>query len=235
MRHFKLSFFFRHRKYIAAVLGALFIASTLISILMIIDSPEDYLQGIFVKIMYIHVPSAQLGLGCYIMLGLFSGLFFVYKNPGYDILCSAIAPIGAIYTFITLVTGAIWGKPTWGTWWVWDARLTSMLILLLIFIAYLSLRNSLHRDDESNAKIAAVFAIFGLVNVPTIKFSVYLWSTLHQTSSIFGYNGISIHKSMLYPLIASGISFAIFTCLLLLININTEILKRKLSRLRNLK
>ena len=231
MRHLKLSFFIKHCKTIFTVLLTFFIPSLIISTIMVVNAPNDYLQGIYAKIMYIHIPSAHLGLGLYMFLGISSLLFLIYRNTSYDLICKTVAPIGMVYTLITLITGSIWGKPTWGTWWVWDARLTSMLILLLIFIAYLSLRKSFHEQEENEARIAAAFAVFGLINIPIIKFSVYLWNTLHQTSSIFRFEGPSIHESMLYPLMSSAISFVIFTCLLLIINLNTQVLKRKLLRL----
>lgn len=228
-----LKFVFKYSKLMFAVLFCSLILSLAFSFEMVVNAPEDYLQGVSAKIMYIHIPAAQISLMIYILIGISSALFLIYRNPFYDIFSNSLVIIGLIYTFVTLITGSIWGKPTWGTWWVWDARLTSMLILSMIYFGYISLRGN--TCDEKGARIAAIFGVCGLVNIPIIKFSVYLWNTLHQQSSIFKLTGPSIHESMLYPLISSTISFIIFTLLILLLTVNTELLKRKLYILKNLK
>lgn len=164
-------------------------------------SPEDYKQGEIVRIMYLHVPSAWLSLGIYGLIALLSFISLVWKNSIASILAHGAAPAGTMFAAICLITGSIWGKGTWGTWWVWDARLTSMLILFFLYIGYLALWSAF--DNEARAeKSAAVFAIFSAINIPIVKFSVNLWSTLHQPASIIRKGGIAIDSSLLLPLIA---------------------------------
>ncbi|MDR0772877.1 MAG: heme ABC transporter permease CcmC [Wolbachia pipientis] len=163
-------------------------------------SPEDYKQGEIVRIMYIHVPSAWLALGIYGLIALLSFISLVWSNSIAGILAHAAAPAGTVFSAICLITGSIWGKGTWGTWWVWDARLTSMLILFFLYVGYLSLWSAF--DNEARAeKSAAVFAIFSAINIPIVKFSVNLWSTLHQPASILRKGGVAIESSLLLPLI----------------------------------
>jgi heme exporter protein C len=191
-------------------------------------APEDYLQGIYAKIMYIHVPSAWLSLAYYAMLAISCAAFLISLNPFYDIAALALATTGVAMTLITLITGAIWGKPTWGTWWVWDARLTSVLILFFIYAAYLTLRFTIERARA--AKISAIFAIVGLINLPIIKFSVYLWNTLHQPSSVFRLEGPTIHPSMLYPLLTMFTAILLLTLYSVLLQIQIQIIKKRLAR-----
>lgn len=191
-------------------------------------SPEDYQQGEYVRIMYVHVPSAWLALGIYSLMGIFSFIYLVWKNPISDLIAKSSAPIGGVFCFITLVTGSLWGKPVWGTWWVWDARLTSMLILLFFYIGYIILVNL--TEDKANNKAAACLAIFGLINVPIIKFSVNLWSSLHQPASVFRVGGPSIHSSMLTPLILMFIGLSLYFIVNLLINLEIRILNNKFKR-----
>ncbi|MFP3015153.1 MAG: heme ABC transporter permease CcmC [Wolbachia sp.] len=163
-------------------------------------SPEDYKQGEIVRIMYIHVPSAWLALGIYGLIALLSFISLVWSNSIAGVLAHAAAPAGTVFSAICLITGSIWGKGTWGTWWVWDARLTSMLILFFLYVGYLSLWSAF--DNEARAeKSAAVFAIFSAINIPIVKFSVNLWSTLHQPGSILRRGGVAIESSLLLPLI----------------------------------
>ncbi|UWI83044.1 heme ABC transporter permease CcmC [Wolbachia endosymbiont of Howardula sp.] len=163
-------------------------------------SPEDYKQGDIVKIMYLHVPSAWLALIIYGLMAIFSLMTLVWHNSIASILAHAAAPAGTFFSAICLITGSIWGKGTWGTWWVWDARLTSMLILFFMYIGYLALWNAFNNDLRAE-KSAAVFNIFSAINIPITKFSVNLWSTLHQSSSIIRQDGIAIQGSLLIPLI----------------------------------
>ncbi len=213
---------------VSAVLSTLFLAY---SCYLITNAPEDYLQGIYAKIMYVHVPLAWLSLLLYVAVAAAAFCFLIFKNPIFDMIAYAIAPIGLIYTLATLVTGAIWGKPTWGTWWVWDARLTSMLILFFIYFGYIALRTA-HTSEERSATTSSLFAIIGLLNIPIIKFSVYLWNTLHQKSSIFGASGISIHSTLLTPLITILLFFVFFTCILITLRILNISYRRRSARLK---
>jgi heme exporter protein C len=177
-------------------------------------SPMDYQQGDTVRIMYIHVPASWFALMIYGFMGICSAAFFVFRIPMGAHMAHAAAPIGAVYTFISLATGSIWGKPMWGAWWVWDARLTSMLILFIMYLGYMLLIESI--EDQARAmKVASCLAIIGLINLPIIKFSVDWWHTLHQPASVLRLDGPSIHWSMMVPLLwmASGY-LALFLALL---------------------
>lgn len=178
-------------------------------------SPPDYQQGEMVRIMYVHVPSAWMSLIIYSFMSICSLSSLIWKTRMSYLLSVSSAPIGAAFALITLVTGAIWGKPIWGTWWVWDARLTSMLILFLLYIIYLSITNSGSNLLRAE-KPASVIAIIGFINIPIIKFSVDIWYSLHQPSSVFKMSGPSIHGSMLVPLFMMFTSFTCFFFLLLL-------------------
>ncbi len=177
--------------------------------LALVLSPEDYKQGEIVRIMYIHVPSAWLSLAIYGLIALLSFISLVWNNSVAAVLAYSAAPTGTVFSAICLITGSIWGKGTWGTWWVWDARLTSMLILLLLYIGYLLLWSSFTNKARAE-KSAAVFAIFSAINIPIVKFSVDLWSTLHQPASILRKGGISIDKSLLLPLVVMFVFFITF-------------------------
>ena len=175
-------------------------------------SPPDYQQGDSVRIMYVHVPAAWLASGGYLGLALASAVALVWRHPLASIAARAIAPVGALFTAICLVTGSLWGKPTWGTYWVWDARLTSMLVLLFLYIGYLALASAedeRHGGDVTRGRGAAILALVGVVNLPIIKFSVEWWNTLHQGPSIT-FTGSAIDGSMLRPLL---LSLAGFTCM----------------------
>jgi heme exporter protein C len=185
-------------------------------------APDDYLQLNLVKILYLHVPSAWLSICFYLLLSIASILFLALKNPLYDILVKSFAYVSLYFTISTLITGAIWGKPAWGTWWIWDARLTSMLILLCFEIIYFLIRNSF-QNELRGAKISSVFAIFGLLDLPIIKFSVNLWATLHQKNSVFTFSGPKIHESMLYPLFIMFFALFFLAIFLSSINIYAEI------------
>ena len=195
----------------------------------IIDSPADYQQGNAVKIMYIHVPSAWMSMLIYSFLAIFNLSAFIFRNPFFYIISRSIAIIGASFTAITLITGSIWGKPIWGTYWAWDARLTSMLILFFLYLSYIILINSFSDRDKGD-KISAIIAIVGFVNIPFIKFSVEYWNSLHQPASIIRSKGIAIHSSMLEPLLLSFATFLILSVLLSLIRIKTLININKIYR-----
>ncbi len=189
------------------------------------NSPSDYQQGEYVRIMYIHVPSAWLSLMIYTLMGICSLLYLVWSNPMFDLIAKASAPIGTIFCFITLFTGSLWGKPVWGTWWVWDARLTSMLILFFFYLGYLSLCD-LSKDRQNN-KAPAVLAVLGTINIPIVKFSVNLWNSLHQPASVFKAGGPSIHSSMLLPLMLMFFCFSLYFLANLLISLKASILEKK--------
>ena len=192
----------------------------------IMHSPDDYQQGNAVKIMYVHVPAAWMSLLIYTLMAVFNISGFVWKNPYFYLISKVIAPIGLIFTFITLVTGSIWGKPIWGTWWVWDARLTSVLILFFLYLGYIILLDSFE-DHQKGEKIAAIISIVGFINVPIIKFSVEYWNSLHQPASIIRSGGVAIANSMLIPLLLMfGVYFSYFV-LVSLLRVKTEILIKK--------
>lgn len=165
----------------------------------LLDSPQDYQQGDSVRIMYVHVPASWFALMIYGFVGVASASFLIFRLPLAALMAQAAAPIGATYCLISLATGSIWGKPMWGTWWVWDARLTSMLVLFLMYAGYLLLSQSID-DRERALKLSSILAVLGLINIPIVKFSVDWWHTLHQPASIFRAAGPSIHSSMLLPL-----------------------------------
>jgi len=189
-------------------------------------SPEDYIQGHSVRIMYVHVPSAWISLGIFSFIAFLSLVSFIFKNKNFSLISKSLAPSGFVFNIIALVTGAIWGKPTWGTWWAWDARITSMLILALFYSMYL-LSWKIFRNDEQAAKITSIIAILGAINIPVIKFSVDWWSTLHQSSSVKILSETSIHPSMLIPLAIMTAAFALFSILIFLMKYNTELIKIK--------
>ena len=194
------------------------------------DSPEDYQQGDAVRIMYVHVPSAWLASFLFFSLAISCIFYLVWKHPLADVISNAIAPIGAIFSVLTLVTGSLWGKPMWGTWWVWDARLTSMLILFFFYLGYMLLSNAFERKIDGS-KSASVLAIIGLINLPIIKFSVDWWHTLHQPSSILRIDGPSIDKEMLLPLTLMMVGFSLFSIYLIITNVKTMLLEKKCEAL----
>ena len=189
-------------------------------------SPEDYIQSHSVRIMYVHVPSAWISLGTFSLIALLSVGSFIFKNKNFSLIAKSLAPSGFIFNIIALVTGSIWGKPTWGTWWAWDARITSMLILVLFYSMYI-LAWRIFDKKEQVIKITSIIAILGAINVPIIKFSVDWWSTLHQNSSINLLSETSIHPSMLVPLLIMTAAFSLFSLLIFLMKYNTELIKIK--------
>ena len=196
----------------------------------LLESPPDYIQGDSMRIMYIHVPSAWLSLFSYTILAASCVAWFVYRNPIFNLIAKSIAPIGAALTLIALVTGSIWGKPTWGVWWVWDARLTSMLILFFLYLAYILLWQSIS-NQETASKISAALGIIGFINIPIIKFSVDWWNTLHQPASISKLSSPSIDINMLIPLLIMTLGYMLFLITLFLIKLRTEIIDQKILRL----
>jgi len=189
-------------------------------------SPEDYIQSHSVRIMYVHVPSAWIALGIFSLIALLSVISFIFKNKNFSIIAKSLAPSGFVFNIIALITGSIWGKPTWGTWWAWDARITSMLILLLFYAMYI-LAWRIFNEKKTVFKITSIIAILGAINVPIIKFSVDWWSTLHQNSSINILSESTIHSSMLLPLLIMTAAFSLFSLLIFLMKYNTELIKIK--------
>ena len=189
-------------------------------------SPEDYKQSDAVRIMYVHVPAAWIALGIFSSLALLSVGSFVFKNKNFALISKSLAPSGFIFNIIALVTGSIWGKPTWGTWWAWDARITSMLILALFYGMYL-LAWKVYEDQDKVIKITSIIIILGAINVPIIKFSVDWWNTLHQPASINILSNTSIDVAMLIPLSIMTAAFALFSLLIFLMKYNTELIKIK--------
>jgi heme exporter protein C len=197
----------------------------------LITSPADYQQGETVRIMYVHVPAASLALMIYIAMALFSAVAIIFRHPLADIAAKSASLIGAIYCFLALVTGSIWGKPMWGTWWVWDARLTSMFVLMLLYLGYIAIWRSVE-DQSLAAKLARIVAIVGAINVPIVKFSVNWWNTLHQPASIIKMGGPAVDPSMLWPLFTLMAAYAFLALALLLVSMRTELAMQKQRNLR---
>ena len=191
-------------------------------------SPNDYQQGSTVRIMYVHVPSAWLALLIFFIMTVYSIIGLAFKTPFSFIVNSAIAPIGATFTLICLITGSLWGKPMWGTWWVWDARLTSVAILFFLYLIVIFLKNSF-TNDSLGEKITAIFIIVGSINLPIIKFSVDWWNTLHQPASISKLSSPSIDPSMMRPLIIMTIAFTLIALIIAIIRIKAEISERRIK------
>ena len=192
----------------------------------LILSPEDYKQSHSVRIMYVHVPAAWITLGIFSAITLLSVLGYTIKIKNFFLIAKSLAPSGFVFNIIALVTGSIWGKPTWGTWWAWDARITSMLILALFYGMYL-LSWRIYENKEKVFKITSIITILGIINVPIIKYSVDWWNTLHQPASINIFTKTSIHISMLFPLLIMTAAFALFSLLIFLMKYNTELIKIK--------
>ena len=193
-------------------------------------SPPDYQQGDSVRIMYVHVPAATLASGVYVVMAVASAVALIWRHPLADVAAKAAAPVGAIFTLIALITGALWGQPTWGTWWVWDARLTSVLIMFFLYLGYMGLWQAFD-DQRRAARAAAILALVGAVNLPIIKFSVNWWSTLHQPASILRMGGSSIDSSMLYPLLEMVLAMTLLGVTLHLQAMRTEIYRRRVRTL----
>ncbi|PPR49297.1 MAG: Heme exporter protein C [Alphaproteobacteria bacterium MarineAlpha5_Bin5] len=200
----------------------------LIGLILIYYSPNDYQQGSTVRIMYIHVPSAWLALLTYSIMTIYSIFALAFRIPFGFIINSAVAPIGAVFTLVCLVSGSLWGKPMWGTWWVWDARLTSVAILFIVYLIIIFINYSFEKI-EVKEKIIAIFVVIGSINLPIIKFSVDWWNTLHQPASISKLSSPSIDPSMLKPLIAMTLAFTFIGLIIAILRIKTEIILRKKS------
>jgi heme exporter protein C len=199
----------------------------------LIVSPPDYQQGDSVRIMYVHVPAATLASGVYVVMAVASAVALIWRHPLADVAAKAAAPVGAIFTLIALITGALWGQPTWGTWWVWDARLTSVLIMLFLYLGYMGLWQAFD-DQRRAARAAAILALVGAVNLPIIKFSVDWWNTLHQPASILRAGGPTIHPDLLTPLGLMWGGFLCFFAAVLIIRMQREIVLQRIRALQTL-
>ena len=192
-------------------------------------SPPDYIQGDAVRIMYVHVPSSFIALGCFGFIGIASILNLIFRIKFVSLMAKSLAPVGCIFSLVSIVTGSLWGKPTWGIWWVWDARLTSMIILFLFYLAYIFTWQFVNDFDEAN-KITSIIGIIGLFNLPVIRYSVDWWNTLHQSSSITLTSAPTIHYTMLVPLIIMFLGMVIYSLIIFLMRYKTELMKLKLEK-----
>ena len=192
-------------------------------------SPPDYIQGDSVRIMYVHVPASLLTLVCFGFMGALSTCALIFKIKIFPLMAKSLAPAGFVFGIISIVTGSLWGKPTWGIWWAWDARLTSMLVLLIFYIVYMSVWKFINNFEKAN-KISCVVAIIGSLNIPIIKYSVDWWNTLHQSSSITLTSSPTIHYTMLVPLIVMFIGMVIYALIIFLMKYKTEIIKLKINK-----
>ncbi len=215
-------------------INSIFFALLLVALsFALIFSPPDYLQGDSVRIMYVHVPAAWIGLASFTCISILSILNFLFKIKNFSLMTKSIAPIGLVFTCIAIVTGSIWGQPTWGTFWAWDARITSMVILAIFYLSFIAIHKFV--SEESKAiKISGIVAIVGLVNVPIIKYSVEWWSTLHQPASIKITGTSSIHSSMLMPLLLMFFVLILYCALIFLMKYKTEIIRIKKKNLKRL-
>ena len=203
--------------------------------LALIASPADYQQGETVRIMYIHVPAASIALFAYVLMALASAMALIFRHPLADAAAKAAAPLGAAFCFLALVTGSIWGKPMWGTWWVWDARLTSMFVLMLLYLGYMAIWRAFD-DPHRAASLARIVALVGVINIPIVKFSVNWWNTLHQPASIVRMGGPAIDPSILKPLGVMALAAILFFLCTHIMALKNEVRARKLraERLKSL-
>ncbi|MBO6903165.1 MAG: heme ABC transporter permease [Rhizobiaceae bacterium] len=198
-----------------------------------LNAPEDYQQGITVRIMYLHVPFAWLAMFIYMVMASAAVGTLVWRHPLADVSLKAAAPIGAVFTALALFTGSVWGKPMWGTWWVWDGRLTSVFVLFLMYLGLIALTRALD-DPSRSARAAAVLTLVGVINIPIIKFSVEWWNTLHQPASVVRLDGPTIHPSLLWPLLISALGFTLLYATLHLMAMRTEIWRRRVISMRRM-
>ena len=217
-------------KFINSIFFVLLIIALTFALIL---SPPDYLQGDSVRIMYVHVPSAWIGLVSFTAIALLSILSFIFKIKNLNLITKSIAPIGLLFTCIAIITGSLWGQPTWGTWWAWDARITSMLILSIFYILFILAHKLIENEDKAN-KVSNIIAIIGLINIPIIRYSVDWWNTLHQPSSIKLDGTSSIHPSMLLPLMLMLLVLLLYCALILLMKYKTEIIRIKKKNIKRI-
>lgn len=214
-------------------LGAIALIVTAIGLAMGFAAPEDYQQGSTVRIMYIHVPFAWISMMCYMVMAVAALGTLVWKHPLADVSLKAAAPIGAVFTALALATGSIWGRPMWGTWWVWDGRLTSVFVLFLMYLGLIALTRALD-DPARSARAAAIVTLVGVINIPIIKFSVEWWNTLHQPASVMRLDGPTIHSSLLWPLLISALGFSLLFFTFHIMAMRAEIWRRRVSVMRRM-
>tara|TARA_Y200000002_G_scaffold344714_1_gene318115 strand:- start:249 stop:956 length:708 start_codon:yes stop_codon:yes gene_type:complete len=220
-------------KLISFINSIFFILLIIALMFALLLSPPDYLQGDSVRIMYVHVPSAWIGLASFTSIALLSMLSFIFKIKNLNLITKSIAPIGLLFTCLAIVTGSLWGKPTWGTWWAWDARITSMVVLSIFYILFI-LSHKLIEQEEKAIKVSNIIAIIGLINVPIVKYSVDWWNTLHQPSSIKLDGTSTIHSSMLLPLMLMLLVLLLYCALILLMKYKTEIIRIKKKNIKRI-
>src|SRR3990170_331593 len=196
----------------------------------LVTAPPDYQQGETVRIMFVHVPAAWLAMLVYTVMALASAVAIIFRHPLADVAAKAAAPIGAVFCFLALATGSFWGKPMWGAWWVWDARLTSMFVLFLLYVSYIAIWQTIEEPGRA-AMIARIVALVGFINIPIIRFSVDWWNSLHQPASVFRIGGPTIDPTMLWPLLVMGLAYTFLFLALHLVSIRGEITARKLRNL----
>jgi heme exporter protein C len=199
----------------------------------LILSPPDYLQGESVRIMYVHVPAAWIGLASFTCIALLSIVNFIFKIKNSNLITKSIAPVGLLFTCLAIMTGALWGQPTWGTWWAWDARITSMLVLVIFYVLFILSHKIVEKENKAN-KISSIIAIIGFINIPVIKYSVDWWNTLHQPASIKIVGTSSIHSSMLVPLSLMLLVLLLYCALIFLMKYKTEIIRIKKKNIKRL-
>ena len=197
----------------------------------LIVAPPDYQQGDAQRIMYVHVPAAWMSMFVYGSMAAASAVAFIWKHPLADVAAKASAPIGCVFTGLALITGMLWGQPMWGTWWVWDARLTSVLILFFLYLGYIVLWSAIDEPTRA-ARAARILALVGAINIPIIKFSVDWWNTLHQSASVFRTSGPTMPASMLTPLLIMGLAYTVLYVALLLVRMRMEVAQRRLRTIR---
>ena len=225
--------FFWIEKLISFINSIFFILLLVALSFALIFSPPDYLQGDSVRIMYVHVPSAWIGLASFTCIAFLSIVNFIFKIKNVTLITKSIAPLGLMFTCLAIVTGSLWGQPTWGTWWAWDARLTSMVILSLFYIGFIVAHKFISQEERAN-KISSIVAITGLINIPIIKYSVDWWNTLHQPASIKLTGTSTIHSSMLMPLFLMFFVLLLYCALIFLMKYKTEIIRIKKKNLKRL-
>ena len=197
----------------------------------LVSAPPDYQQGETVRIMFVHVPAAWLAMLVYTVMALASAVAIIFRHPLADVAAKTAAPIGAVFCFLALATGSLWGKPMWGAWWVWDARLTSMFVLFLLYVGYIAIWQAIEEPTRA-AMIARIVALVGFINIPIVKFSVDWWNSLHQPASVFRAGGPSIATSILWPLLVMGLAYSFLFLALHLMSMRSEITARKLRNLQ---
>jgi|TARA_B110001452_G_scaffold238443_1_gene218934 heme exporter protein C len=225
--------FYWVEKFISFINSIFFILLVVALTFALILSPPDYLQGDSVRIMYVHVPAAWISLASYTCIALLSVVNFIFKIKSLNLITKSIAPIGLIFTCLAIITGSLWGQPTWGTWWVWDARITSMLVLAIFYILFILSHKLIFSEEKAN-RVSSIVLIVGLINIPIIKYSVNWWNTLHQPASIKIDGTSTVHASMIVPLMLMLLVLLLYCALIFLMKYKTEIIRMKKKNLKRI-